>query len=185
MARLIFATGNKGKLTEARVILGQEVKGTALEIDEVQSLDPVEVAVKKARAYFIVLKKPLFVEDGSVFIKALGNLPGPYIDSFSRALGNQGIADLLKNKKDKSAVAVVNVVYVNKSGKEHIFEGKVTGKIADKPRGDKGFGWDPIFIPTGSTKTFGQMELTEKNKYSMRKKALLKFKKWLKEEASY
>lgn len=179
MAKLIFATGNKGKLEEARVILGMDVEGTSLEIDEVQSLDPVEVAVKKAKAYFSQLKKPLFVEDGSVFIKTLGNLPGPYIDSFFRALGNQGIAALLKNKKDRSAVAVVNVVYVNKSGKEYIFEGKVKGKIADNPKGDKGFGWDPIFIPTGSTKTFGQMELAEKNKYSMRKKALLKLKKFL------
>lgn len=179
MSKLIFATGNKGKLEEAKNILGTEVEGTSLEIDEIQSLDPVEVAIKKARAYYAKLKKPIFVEDQSFFFKSLGGLPGVYIDSFLKSLGNEGLTVLLKGRKDRSAMAQVTVVYMDKKGKEHLFIGQVKGKIATKPKGNKGFGWDPIFIPNGSTKTFGQMELKEKNKYSMRKKALMKLKNWL------
>ncbi|MEK7497685.1 MAG: RdgB/HAM1 family non-canonical purine NTP pyrophosphatase [Patescibacteria group bacterium] len=179
MANLVFATGNKGKLLEAKEILGIDVKGTNLEIDEIQSLDPVEVAVKKAKAYYAKLKKPLFVEDFSFFFKSLSNLPGTYIDGFLKSLGNEGLILLLKNRKDKTAIGQATVVYMDRKGKEHVFIGRVKGKITDKPKGDKGFGWDPIFIPDGSVKTFGQMEMKEKNKYSMRKKALLKLKKWL------
>lgn len=179
MNKLIFATGNKGKLEEAKIILGIDVVGTNLEIDEIQSLDSVEVAVKKAKEYYKKLKKPIFVEDFSFNFKSLNGLPGVYIDSFLKALGNDGIISLLKNKKDRTAVAQATVVYIDKKGKEHIFIGKVNGKIALKQKGKNGFGWDPIFIPDGSKKTFAEMELKEKNKYSMRKKALMKFKNWL------
>ncbi len=177
MPRVYFATTNEGKLAEAREILGMEVVGTPLEIDEIQSLDPVEVAVKKARTYFQRLKKPIFVEDGSLFFESLNKLPGVYIDSFSKSLGNDGLAKLAGGSR---AVAQVTVVYIDKKDVENVFIGKVKGKIANRPRGEKGFGWDPIFIPEGSRKTFAEMEMAEKNKYSMRKKALLKFKRWLK-----
>lgn len=179
MQKLIFATGNKGKLAETKSILGFAVEGVSLDIDEVQSLDPVEVAVKKAKAYFFKLKKPVFVEDVSLIFKALGSLPGPYIDSFSKELGNEGMIELL-NGKTREGTAQTTIVFVDKKGKEHIFKGLIKGRISRKPKGDNGFGWDPIFIPKGSTKTFAEMELKEKNKYSMRKKALQKFKKWLK-----
>ena len=84
MKKLYFATTNEGKLKEAKSILKVEVVGTPLEIDEVQSMDPIEVATKKARLYFEKLRKPIFVEDVSVFIKALNGLPGPYIDAFMK-----------------------------------------------------------------------------------------------------
>ena len=178
MIKLYFATGNEGKLKEAQKILGVEIIGSGLEIDEVQSLDPLEVAVKKARAYYDKLKKPIFVEDVSVSIKALNGLPGPYIDAFVKTLGNEGIIDVMKGKEDRRANAQATVVYIPKKGQEEIFVGKVVGSISDKPRGT-GFGWDPIFIPEGETRTFGEMTLEEKNKYSMRAQALKKLKKWL------
>lgn len=178
MEKIYFATTNEGKLKEARSILGISVEGTPLEIDEVQSLDPIEVATKKAEAYYDALKKPIFVEDNSLSIKALNELPGPYIDAFMKSLGNEGIVNLLKNVKDREVVAQATVVYVDEGGKKHVFIGKVKGLVANKPRGN-GFGWDPIFIPDGGKKTFGEMSLEEKNKYSMRAKALKKLKKRL------
>ena len=96
MIKLYFATGNEGKLKEAQNILGVDVEGVGLEIDEIQSMDPVEVAVKKARAYYSALKKPIFIEDVSVSIKALYGLPGTYIDAFMQSLGNEGIVELMK-----------------------------------------------------------------------------------------
>jgi len=178
MEEIYFATTNEGKLREVQEILGIKVKGTSLEIDEIQSLDPKKVAVAKARAYFDKLKKPIFVEDVSLCFRALGGLPGTYINDFSKRLGNKGLADLLLAQKERGAIAITTIVYIDTKG-EHVFEGKVKGSIAKKPHGNKGFGWDSIFIPEGETKTFGEMKVSEKNKYSMRAIALKKFKKYL------
>jgi len=175
---IIFATGNKDKLREAEHILGIEVKGTELEVDEIQSLDPIKVVIRKARDYYKLLGKPVFVEDSTAIFKALNKLPGPYLKDFYESLGNEGITKLLDGK-DRTAEASTIVVYVDNFGKEHVFIGKLNGSIAKQPRGDKGWGWDPVFIPEGSSKTFGEMEESEKNKYSMRAKALKLFKKWL------
>lgn len=181
MKKLYFATTNKGKLKEAREILGAEVVGTPLEIDEIQSLDPKEVAIKKAKAYYQGLKKPVFVEDISVFIKALDGLPGPYIDAFIKSLGNAGILRVLKDAKDRAVYAQATIVYKESTKNEKVFIGKVSGSISKSQRGT-GFGWDPIFIPKGYEKTFGEMNdegNNEKNKLSMRGVALRKMKKWL------
>ena len=175
---IIFATGNKDKLREAEDILGIRVTGTELEVDEIQSLDPVEVAIKKAKDYYKILGKPLFIEDSTATFKALNKLPGPYLKDFYVSLGNEGLARLLDGKVRSAEVSTV-LVFIDEFGKEHVFIGKLNGSIAKKPRGDKGWGWDPVFIPKGSLKTFGEMGEAEKNKYSMRAKALKLFKKWL------
>lgn len=172
--QIYFATTNAGKLKEASNILGIEVLGCGLEIEEIQSLDPVKVAVQKARAYFAKLQKPILVEDVSLTFSALNGLPGTYINDFLKALGNQGLIDLLVNKSDRKAVAQTTLVY-----DEHVFIGKIEGSIAQKPLGDNGFGWDPIFIPNGFDKTFAQMTDVEKNTCSMRARAFSEFKKYL------
>lgn len=177
MKKIIFGTTNENKLSEARSILGEKVEGVALEADEVQSLDNREVAVKKAIAYYKQTKKPLFVEDVSLCIDALNGLPGTYIDAFVKTLGPSGIANLLKNK-NKKAKAITTIVYIWGKDRFKIFEGVVEGKISDKPRG-KGFGWDPIFIPNKQNKTFAEMQLSEKNNYSMRSRALNKLAEFL------
>lgn len=177
MQILYFATHNKDKLKEAGEILGLPIKAAGFEVDEVQSLDPVEVAVKKARSYYQKLKKPIFVEDVSLSIEALNGLPGTYIDAFLKTLGNSGIIEILKGKVNRRVFAQATITYISKNI-EKVFIGSVKGAIADKPRGE-GFGWDPIFIPNGFNRTFGEMTLTEKNKFSMRAIALKKLKKWL------
>ncbi len=175
---LIFATSNKDKLKEAREILKVPLEGTSLEIEEVQSLDPVKVATLKAKEYYKILRKPLFVEDGSLSFAALNGLPGTYVNDVFKAIGNAGLVKLISGK-NRQAIAKVAVVYIDNNAKEHVFIGKVEGSISDKPKGKNGFGWDAVFIPKGETKTFAEMTLQEKNKYSMRKKALLSFSRWL------
>jgi len=145
--KLIFATSNNDKLREAREILNVQVEGTDLDIDEIQSLDPVEVATKRARAYFEKLNKPIFVEDVSLLFSYFKNLPGTYINDFWKSLGNNGLIALLDGKNDRSAVAQTTVLYIDKAGKEQLFIGKIEGSISKKPLGDNGFGWDSIFIP--------------------------------------
>lgn len=175
---LIFATGNKDKLRETREILKVPLKGTSVEIEEIQSLDLVKVATLKAREYYRILKRPLFVEDTSLSFTVLNGLPGTYINDVYKAIGNEGLIKLIRGK-NRQAKAEVAIVYIDDSAKEHTFIGKIEGSIVKKPRGKNGFGWDAVFIPKGETKTFAEMTLQEKNKYSMRKKALLSFSSWL------
>lgn len=111
--------------------------------------------------------------------KAFKNLPGVYIKDFLENLGNEGLVKLIPKTKSRDAKAIAVLTYFDGRGKPKLFKGEVKGTIANKPKGSKGFGWDPIFIPQGSKKTFGQMDMEEKNKYSMRRKALLKLRKWL------
>jgi non-canonical purine NTP pyrophosphatase (RdgB/HAM1 family) len=176
---IYFATTSQGKLNEARQLLGIDVQGCGLEIDEIQSLDPETVAIKKAAAYFQELKKPILVEDVALTFEALEKLPGTYINDFLKVLGNQGLIDLLANAANRKATAQTTLVFVDQDGKSHIFTGVVAGEIAREPKGTNGFGWDAIFIPEGETRTFGEMSEIQKAKYSMRAKALANFKEWL------
>lgn len=176
---LTFGTTNEGKLAEAREILGVEVEGVGIDVNEIQSLDPEAVAIDKAQRYFEKHANPLFIEDVSLTFHGLGQLPGTFIDYFSKSLGNEGLTNLLTNIEDKSATAQTTIVYIENIDNYHVFKGSIKGRIADSPRGDQGFGWDPIFIPESESKTFAEIESSEKNKYSMRKLALEEFKKWL------
>jgi len=176
---IYFATTSQGKLNEARKLLGVDVQGCGLDIDEIQSLDPENVAIKKAAAYFQELKKPILVEDVALTFEALKKLPGTYINDFSKVLGNQGLVNLLENKNNRKAIAQTTLVFVDQNANSHIFTGIVVGEIAREPKGSNGFGWDPIFIPDGETRTFAEMSEMEKAKYSMRAKALASFKEWL------
>lgn len=181
MDDLLFATTNQGKLDEARAVLQTKVEGIPLDIPEIQSLDPVAVAVAKAQAYFEKINKPLFVEDVSLSFSQLNGLPGPYIDAFMKACGNEGIVEMLPESTDRKAVAQTTIVYIwgSKEGECKVFIGKMEGVVAEKPLGENGFGWDPIFIPDGETRTLAQLTGEEKNKYSMRAKALILFKNWI------
>ncbi len=137
------------------------------------------MVVKKAKAYFEKVKKPLFVEDVSVVFNCLGQLPGPYMKDFCLALGYDGLTQLVSHYQDKTAVATTTLAYID-SQQLKTFTGSIKGKITPKPIGNEGgFGWDPIFIPDGYTKTFAQMTAEEKNLCSMRALALREFKKWL------
>jgi len=173
-----FATTNEGKLNEARHILGVDVKGISLDIEEIQSLDPIKVTKHKAQGYFQELGKPVVVEDVSLSFEALNGLPGTYISDFLKALGNEGLTQIIKGYRNRNAIAQTTLAFIDSKRKVHIFTGLVKGEVSKEPKG-KGFGWDPIFIPKGDDRTFGQMSLEEKNVFSMRKKAFTKFEKWL------
>lgn len=182
MGLIFFATTNKGKLEEAEQILSRKVEGVQLEVPEIQSMDVVLVARHKAAQYFKQIKRPLFVEDTGLIFRALNGLPGAYIRDMAEAIGNEGLIKLLQGFSDKTATGVSVIVYMDPQGKEHIFEGRVTGMISNTVRGKNGFGWDPIFIPKGYDKTFAQMNQGEKNEISMRKIALEKMRDSLDKE---
>ncbi len=172
--KLIFATSNQNKINEVSRMLGNsfEIEGTSVEIDEIQSLNPVKVAEEKAKAYFRELKTPLIVEDTALGFNGLNGLPGPYINDFAKALGNKGLINLLAAVDNRRAVAQVTFCLIIDENTIHTFEGKVEGDISTEEKGTNGFGWDTIFIPLGQDKTFAEMQDSEKDSYSMRSKAL-------------
>ena len=182
MKEILFATGNKNKLREAREILQYDIEGTDVEIPEIQSADPIKVATQKALDYFAKVRKPIFVDDIIFTFNAFKAFPGTYINDFVDILGNEGMIDLLKGRKDRSAIAQMTLGFTTDGKKVHIFYGRILGTITRKPRGDNGWDWDRIFIPKGYNKTFAEMTAEQKNKISMRKIALKKFKKWLDKE---
>lgn len=177
MDRITFVTGNEGKARYLQQYLSFPIAHTALDIPEVQSLSLKEVALAKAKVAHRQLGVPVLVEDTSLTFTALGALPGPLIKFFSAELGSEGLCTLLDGYEDRSATAEILFVYLSDE-EVKLFPGVVHGSIAAKPRGESGFGWDAIFIPEGSTKTFAEMSDDEKHATSMRRIALEDMKRY-------
>lgn len=125
------------------------------------------------------LKKPLVLEDSGLYINALKGFPGPYSSYVFKKIGNEGILKLMRSVKDRTAKFVCVVAFAHPKYGIRLFKGEVKGKISLEVRGSKGFGFDPIFIPEGSNKTFGEMDINEKNMFSHRSKAFKQFFQWL------
>ena len=179
--RPTFITSNPSKAEQLSWHLGIELKHAAAEVPEVQSLSLAEVVEHKARAAYEVAKGPVLVEDTSLVFNALGKLPGPLVKWFLQELDNDGLCHLLDNYTDRSATASVLFGYYD-GNKLSIFDGQAEGTIATQPVGGRGFGWDPIFIPSGYDKTWGEMTKDEQSDTSMRRIALRKLEVFLKDE---
>jgi XTP/dITP diphosphohydrolase len=173
---VIFLTGNKNKLKEARLILGDKIKlkNKKIDLDEIQSTSVEEVIKHKVALAYNLIKKPCIAEDTGVYIKNMNGFPGALIKFYLDKLGNKGIS-----KFNGGSDAYAETIIGYHDGKKiHIFKGKVNGKISKTPKGN-GFGWDPIFIPKNNTKSFSQMTEEDKNKISMRGKAFRKFRSFI------
>ncbi len=178
--QLTFITGNPGKAEQVGRYLKHPVAHKKVDLVEIQSLDLKEIVEQKAKEAYRHVKKPVLVEDTSLVFSALGKLPGPFIKWFSLELDNNGLCKLLGSSTKRDAVAEVCFGFYD--GKVFkTFTGKIAGTIAKKPRGTGNFGWGSIFIPNGYTKTWGEMTLEEQSKTSMRKIALKKLEKFLRE----
>jgi len=180
MKDIVFVTGNENKIKEVESILGFSIDSKKLSLDEIQTLDPVECVVKKAREAFKSINKPIIVEDTNLFFKAWKGLPGVFIDYFLKTVDREGLLKMLENSENRGAYAQTSYCYFD-GEKEVVGIGKINGTISPEVRGESNFGWDPIFIPGSHDRTFAQMSKEEKNSISMRKKALFDLKEKLKE----
>lgn len=179
--KITFITGNAAKAKQLERYFNHPVKHKKLDLPEIQSLDLEEIIEKKIKEAYKIVKSLVIVEDVALRFKAINNLPGPLIKWFLNSLDNKGLCKLLDGYKTRAAEA--EVCYGFYDGKVlKYFHGKVKGKIAPKPMGEKVFGWDPTFIPHGHTKTWAQMDKEEQKSCSMRRIALEKLDKFLKEE---
>jgi inosine triphosphate pyrophosphatase len=175
---LTFITGNPNKLKQTQKYAPFVTQSQALDLPEIQSLDPVEVATVKAEAAFALVQKPILIEDTSVVIECLGRLPGPFIKWFLEELEPVGLCRLADADPKRRAHAMVT--YAVHDGQEvHIFTGSSTGTISQEPIGSNGFGWDAVFIPEGCATTQANMQDDERERVSIRRQALEKVGEWL------
>ena len=182
---LVFVSRSKAKYHEYANLLGIADLGLSeIAIREPQSMHLDVLVEEKINTIKPLLptNTPFFVEHTALTINAWNGLPGGLTGVFMDTVGNQGICRMMRAYKGEERVARAKVVigFFHQSIGSHTFHGEVTGSIPTKPRGEYNFGWDPIFIPDGADeRTFAEMSLPEKNKYSMRKEAVDKFQKFL------
>ena len=146
---------------------------------EIQS-SSLEEIIKYAADYLFKMNFcNFFIEDAGLFIDHLNGFPGPYSSYVYKTIGVDGILKLMDGISNRSAyfLSVVGLCFKDVI---KIFVGEVKGKISLEARGEKGFGFDPIFIPEGYEETFAQMDLEKKNSMSHRAKALRKMAEYLK-----
>jgi len=176
---LKFITGNTNKFEEVQKMLGLPLEQLEIDLPEPQSLDAEEIIRQKLKAAESHAAGNYIVEDTSIYMECLGNkLPGPFIKWFEKAIQPEGIAELALKMGNQKATARTLVGFANADGEIHIFEGVQVGQIVPS-RGDKDFGWGPIFEPEGSPRTYGEMEREEKYRVSMRAIAVKKLKEFL------
>ncbi|HYG52904.1 MAG TPA: RdgB/HAM1 family non-canonical purine NTP pyrophosphatase, partial [Flavobacteriales bacterium] len=144
-------------------------------------------ALQKARFTHQKFGVNCFADDSGLEVYSLGGAPGVYSARYAgeQRNANDNIDLLLKNLEGKinRKACFKTVIALIIDGKEFFFEGKIDGEISNEKRGDKGFGYDPVFIPEGHVKTFAQMEPEEKNAISHRAIAVKKLAHFLKENA--
>ncbi|HET6355407.1 RdgB/HAM1 family non-canonical purine NTP pyrophosphatase [Streptomyces sp.] len=179
MEGIALVTKNAGKAREFERILGVKIQPVSMALPELQELDVVKVAERKAALAFAELNRPVLVDDSGLVINAWNGLPGALVSWFLDSVGNAGIIRMMAGWPDRSARVVTAIGYCDEGGTA-VFEGAVTGHIASEEAGTNGFGYDPIFIPAGCDRTFAQLTDEEKDSISMRRRALDKARSALK-----
>ena len=186
---IIFATNNAHKLTEVQAVLGPGYKlltprdcGVTEEIPEEQ--DTLEGnASQKAHYLHERTGMDCFADDTGLEVEALGGAPGVHsaryaTDGHDFAANNRLLLKNLKGKANRRA-RFRTVISLLLDGEEHLFEGIVEGHIAQCASGSEGFGYDPLFIPEWSAKTYAEMDPAEKNALSHRGRAVRKLAEFL------
>ena len=188
---LYLATQNKHKAEELRALLQdhftvRDLSTLALteEIPETGST-LAENSLQKARYIAERFQVSCLADDSGLEVEGLGGAPGVYSARYAGEPKDDqaNLQLLLKNLQGKTNrhARFVTVLTYFKSGSYHAFEGEIQGTIVEAPRGDQGFGYDPVFQPENETRTFAEMTLAEKNKIAHRARALEKFKNFLDE----
>ena len=179
---MLFVTSNPGKAREAEEILGSDVEQVDYDCVEIQSDSLAEIAAYSVRDAYDHLGEPCFVDDSGMFVEGVGGFPGPYSSYVYSTLGLDGVLRALEGFEGGDRAARFDCVVAYHDGSDvHTFEGTVRGRVADEPRGDGGFGYDPIFevVEDDEGRTFAEMPPDEKNAVSHRRRAFEAFAEFL------
>ena len=187
--RLIFASNNQHKIEELKAFAGKEIeivslKDAGIDIDIPEPHDTLEEnASEKSWTIYKLTGSDCFSEDTGLEIEALNGEPGvksaryagearSFKDNIEKVL-NKLSAETNRNARFRAVISLIV------DGNETQFEGICNGKIIDTPQGTEGFGYDPIFIPDGSNRSFAEMSIEEKNRFNHRTKAAAKLVAYL------
>lgn len=188
MKELVFATNNGHKLQEVRAMIGDRIKvkslqdiGCDVDIPETGTTFQENAGIKSK---YIVDHYHIdcFADDSGLEVEALDGKPGVYSARYSGSRDmEKNISYLLENLKGKNnrKACFKTVISLVLDGEEHLFEGKIDGEILYAKTGIKGFGYDPIFLPNGYSKSFAEMNSNEKNAISHRAVAMAKLTDFL------
>ena len=177
-SELFFVSSNTHKFTEAQRILsnlGLDISLFKTTLEEIQSNSLSEIATRKALDAYSKVQKPVIIEDDGLFIDSLNGFPGPYSSYTYDTIGNKGIMSLLEKIESRNAKFVAIIAYCNGVDDVKLFESSIPGKISSIIE-QGGWGYDPIFIPDGESKTYANV--FDKDKFSHRSAALKKFSDW-------
>lgn len=178
---LIFASNNANKVQEIQQILPEGIRLVSLKdagilIDIPEPHDTLEAnAREKSTTIYQLTGKDCFSEDTGLEVVSLGGEPGVrsarYAGEKADAAANTAklLAGLDNNKNRRARFRTVISLIL--AGTEYQFEGICNGQIIQAPKGNGGFGYDPVFVPDGETRSFGEMTMAEKKIYSHRRKA--------------
>ena len=175
--RLTLVTSSRGKLEEFRSALapmGIEVSHSDEECDEVQADSLQEVVLKCLDQLEDRGMGDIVIDDSGLFVHALKGFPGVYSAYALRTIGMGGILRLLEGCEDRSAHFEC-CIGASIRGERFTVSGRSDGSIATAPSGRGGFGFDPIFVPSGYDRTFAEISITEKNGISHRGRAVQAF----------
>lgn len=191
--KIIFATNNQNKVAEVRTVLQGAFEVISLKeggvyIDIPEPYDTLEEnAATKSKTIHQLTGSNCFSEDTGLFVNALDGEPGVKSaryagEAASNELNIQKLLLKMQTIENRKAYfrTVVSLIL---NGIEYQFDGICEGVILNEKRGDQGFGYDTVFLPDGSNKSFGEMTMQEKNKFSHRKKAINKLLTFLSEHA--
>ena len=180
MVELTLISSNKRKIVQLLKLLEPDFKVKVMKKDypEIQHDDPKEIARAAAKMLAEKLKRPVLVEDSGLFVPALKNFPGPWTKYSHSTIGNKGILKLMQGVRDRKAYYRSSLGLCSPGRKPVCFTGAEEGTISRQERGKKGWGQDPIFIPKGRTRTYGQIGC-EKGYYPYRENAVRKLKGFL------
>ena len=183
--RLVFATNNKHKLSEMSSILGDKIELLSLkdincDVDIPETADTLEGnAILKSEFIYNNYNINCFADDTGLEVEALNGEPGVYSARYAEGESHDSMANMkkllskLENVENRNA-QFRTVISLILDGKKYVFEGIVKGRISKERKGDKGFGYDPIFIPEGYDKSFAELGEDVKNKISHRARAVEK-----------
>ena len=187
MKKILIGTHNKGKFKEIAYLLPKKYKKISplsLKIKSPRETGKTFVSNAKLKVKFFskFVNYPVISDDSGLCIKALNNKPGIYSARLAKKQGSffkamQFILKKMKNKKNRDAYFVCSLSFKNKKGKITTVQSNLKGKISTKILGQRGFGYDPIFIPRDENLTFGQIPKSKKINMDHR---FLAYKKLLK-----
>lgn len=178
---ITFVTSNKRKIHQATTVLkefGYHVEPLSIDIDEVQSHDPLHITLKKAQCAYEVVKKPLVVCDHSWSVPSLNGFPGGYMKEVNSWLTADDWIALMKNKTDRAIVLTETIVYTD-GDNEQVFSVEFPAQITEEPRGIGYVPGERVVVYDGSSKTIAEHIDAGEHARDMSKSAWTLLGEWL------